>query len=359
MPPLRTLVALCVTLTACRLGYRTKLSAELQQALAAGPADRKLRVLVDLSAQLDLSALSDSLAHRALGRAQRRWLVVTALSDVARERQSALGPLLEQLRRDGAIESYRGFVIVNRLLVVGTARAITALARRPDVAAIDIQSAPQVSVLAARTAEAGAPPVSPSWAVRAVGADRAWRRGLAGRGVVVGIIDAGASAAHEQLRGNYRGGDDSWHDPTGQSAAPANSAVSVGAIAQSDTLVSSSSRGPNRCDGAIFPTLVAPGEDIPAAFPLTPSTYIRGRGTSIAAAFVAGAAAILLERHPDATVADVEYALRAAARDLGPPGPDNQFGYGVLDVPAALDSLGRFLARKGAPDSTSAPTTHK
>ena len=141
--------------------------------------------------------------------------------------------------------------------------------------------------------------------------------------------------------------------------SPANYALSVGAIAQSDTLVSSSSRGPNRCDGAIFPTLVAPGEDIPAAFPLTPSTYIRGRGTSIAAAFVAGAAAILLERHPDATVADVEYALRAAARDLGPPGPDNQFGYGVLDVPAALDSLGRFLARKGAPDSTSAPTTHK
>ena len=39
MPPLRTLVALCVTLTACRPGYRHKLSGELQQALAAGPAD--------------------------------------------------------------------------------------------------------------------------------------------------------------------------------------------------------------------------------------------------------------------------------------------------------------------------------
>src|SRR5438034_1394946 len=157
MPPLRTLVALCVTLTACRPGYRHKLSGELQQALAAGPADRKLRVLVDL-----------------------------------------------------------------------TARAIKALARRPDVAAIDIESVPQATVLAARTADPRGPPGAPWWAVRAVGADRAWRRRLTGRGVVVGIIDAGASAAHEQLRGNYRGGDDSWHDPTGQSAAPVDGAEGHG-----------------------------------------------------------------------------------------------------------------------------------
>src|SRR5207244_7710846 len=114
MPPLRTLVALCVTLTACRPGYRHKLSGELQQALAAAPADRKLRVLVDLTAQLDLAKLSDSLAQRHLGRAQGRWLVVTALTDVARESQSALRPLLEQLRRDGAVESYHGFVKIGR-----------------------------------------------------------------------------------------------------------------------------------------------------------------------------------------------------------------------------------------------------
>src|SRR3989441_939208 len=228
MPPLRTLVALCVTLTACRPGYRHKLSGELQQALAAGPADRKLRVLVDLRTQLDLAKLSDSLAQRHLGRAQGRWLVVTALTDVARESQSALRPLLEQLRRDGAVESYHGFVIVNRVVVTGTARAIKALARRPDVAAIDIESVPQATVLAASPTDPRGPPGAPWWAVRAVGADRAWRRRLTGRGVVVGIIDAGASAAHEQLRGNYRGGDDSWHDPTGQSAAPVDGAEGHG-----------------------------------------------------------------------------------------------------------------------------------
>jgi subtilisin family serine protease len=468
-PLIGSLAALCVALAACRPGYRAKLSAELQQALAAGPADRKLRVLVDLTAQLDLAALRDTLAQRQIGREQRRWLVVTALTDVAREHQSALRPLLDQLQRDRAIESYRGFVIVNRLLVVATARAIKALARRPDVAAIDVESASQATVLAAPPADQRGRRPQPSWAIRAVGADRAWRRRLTGRGVVVGIIDAGASAAHEQLRGTYRGGDDSWHDPTGQSttpvdaaeghgtavlsaavaqnvagkrlgvapgarwvacvglpqgrysnvaltecadwmlttaqpdvlinawllptpgcdrslqrmvdawraaqilpvfaagnrgpdapsdASPANYALAVGGVTQTDSLVSGSSRGPNRCNGSIFPTLVAPGEDVPAALPLTPSTYGPSRGTSIAAGFVAGGAALLLERHPDATVDELEHALQAGARDIGPPGPDNQFGYGALDVPAALDSLGRLLAHKDAPDTASQPAAH-
>src|SRR3989442_10676516 len=137
MPPLRTLVALCVTLTACRPGYRDKVGGDLPQASAGGPADRKLRVLVDLRTQLDLAKLSDSLAQRHLGRAQGRWLVVTALTDVARESQSALRPLLERLRRDGAVESYHGFVIVNRVLVTGSGREIKALAPRPGVAALD------------------------------------------------------------------------------------------------------------------------------------------------------------------------------------------------------------------------------
>src|SRR5438034_1526051 len=113
MPPLRTLVALCVTLTACRPGYRHKLSGELQQALAAGPADRKLRVLVDLTAQLDLAKLSDSLAQRHLGRAQGRWLVVTALSDLARESQSALRPRSEEhtLNSSHTVISYAVFCL--------------------------------------------------------------------------------------------------------------------------------------------------------------------------------------------------------------------------------------------------------
>ena len=182
------------------------------------------------------------------------------------------------------------------------------------------------------------------WLLPAPGCDRSLAR----------IVDAWRAA---QILPVFAAGNNGPDAPS--DASPANYALSVGGVTQADTLVPGSGRGPNRCDGSIYPTLVAPGEDVPAAFPLTPSAYIRSRGTSIAAGLVAGAAAILLERHPDATVGDLAHALRAGARDLGPPGPDNAFGYGALDLPAALDSLGRFLAQKDAPDSTSEPATHR
>jgi len=54
---------------------------------------------------------------------------------------------------------------------------------------------------------------------------------------------------------------------------------------------------------------------------------------------VAGAAALLLQRYPEASVTDLENAMRSSAADLGPAGPDNAFGHGQLDLPAALDSL--------------------
>jgi hypothetical protein len=43
----------------------------------------------------------------------------------------------------------------------------------------------------------------------------------------------------------------------------------------------------------------------------------------------------LLSAYPDLTVAEQETALISSAVDLGPQGPDNDFGYGRLDVLAA------------------------
>ncbi|NIN11827.1 MAG: S8 family serine peptidase, partial [Gemmatimonadales bacterium] len=74
-----------------------------------------------------------------------------------------------------------------------------------------------------------------------------------------------------------------------------------------------SSRGPNSCDGSTYPAIVAPAFGVLAAFPLTESSYILSEGTSIAAGLVAGAAALLLQRHPQAAVYDLEEALRSSA----------------------------------------------
>jgi hypothetical protein len=56
-------------------------------------------------------------------------------------------------------------------------------------------------------------------------------------------------------------------------------------------------------------------------------------GTSAAAPQGAGLAALWWARHPDWTAAHVRSAMRAAARDLGPPGPDWETGYGLIGLP--------------------------
>ncbi|MFD2056081.1 S8 family serine peptidase [Mesorhizobium calcicola] len=58
-------------------------------------------------------------------------------------------------------------------------------------------------------------------------------------------------------------------------------------------------------------------------------------GTSFAAAIVTGAIANLIHAAPDRSADGIEKALAATAKDLGPKGRDNDFGYGLLDIKAA------------------------
>jgi subtilisin family serine protease len=183
-----------------------------------------------------------------------------------------------------------------------------------------------------------------AWALPAPGCDRSLER-IVDAWRVAGILPVFAAGN----RGPAPSSD----------ASPGNYGLSVGGVTRAGTIVPSSSRGPNSCDGSVFPTLVAPAEAVPAAFPLTPSAYIEGRGTSIAAGFVAGAAALLVQRYPTASVPELERALRRGARHPAPGGADNTYGYGVLDVGAALDSLGSFLATQDTARRTRTPPTHR
>lgn len=106
--------------------------------------------------------------------------------------------------------------------------------------------------------------------------------------------------------------------------------VAVSAVAKDRTLAPFSSQGPQV-------ELAAPGVDIVSTF--TGAGYAYGSGTSQAAAFVAGAAALLRDAHPDASAPTVRAALQHGARDLGAAGPDARYGYGLLDVAAALGDL--------------------
>ncbi|MEW2442058.1 S8 family serine peptidase [Micromonospora marina] len=64
--------------------------------------------------------------------------------------------------------------------------------------------------------------------------------------------------------------------------------------------------------------------------------YSKGTGTSSATAIVAGAAALIRSKYPDLPAQEVAHRLTATAVDKGPPGRDDQYGYGVIDLVAAL-----------------------
>lgn len=68
------------------------------------------------------------------------------------------------------------------------------------------------------------------------------------------------------------------------------------------------------------------------------------QGTSMAAAHVSGVAALLYSSGIT-TPAAIEGALETSARDLGTPGRDTAFGYGLVDAAAALRGRGLGVAR--------------
>jgi hypothetical protein len=84
-------------------------------------------------------------------------------------------------------------------------------------------------------------------------------------------------------------------------------------------------------------TIAAPGRRIVSALPMVSLfPYDQWDGTSMAAPFVAGAAALIIAANPDKDAAFVADRLRRSAVDLGATGLDPETGYGLVDAAAAL-----------------------
>jgi hypothetical protein len=137
--------------------------------------------------------------------------------------------------------------------------------------------------------------------------------------------------------GNGGPGNRTVASPANRATTPTN-AFAVGAIDNNEVVWYYSGRGPSGCDNlSIKPEVVALGVDVYSA-------EVAGRfaiftGTSFAAPFVAGGIALLREVYPFATPDELMEAVMNTAVDLGLPGQDNSYGYGLPDLVAAATEL--------------------
>jgi serine protease AprX len=445
------------------------ISPQLAQEMARhAPADR-IAVIVEFTDRVNL------LPFELKDRRKRHTGLMRALK--AKSAQSL--PRLDALLAQNAASARTPLWINNALAVTVPVRAIAALARH---AAVDRVGLDAVVTLAGPPAKVAVNLGGPGWNIDVIQARAVWSLGQQGAGVVVATMDTGVDADHPDLQARWRGGANSWFDPTGQHTtpydasghgtqamgvlvggnasgsaigvapqakwiaakifndagqatlsnihrafqwlldpdgdlatvdapdvvnaswglsggalgacnkefhgdiqalntagiavvfaagndgpAPATAAspaanpgvLSVGAVDGALALSDLSSRGPSGCDGSVFPSVVAPGQNVLSSdlsfggLPL----YATVSGTSFAAPHVSGAMALLAGAFPAATVTQLRNAVVDTATDMDAAGPDINTGAGLINTMAAFQRLALGNGGANTPVITSLPAT--
>ena len=128
------------------------------------------------------------------------------------------------------------------------------------------------------------------------------------RDIVVRALDNAAAAGVVPV---VAAGNDFDNFGDGSVSSPANApaAITVAAVTSDDQVADFSSAGPTPVSLQMKPDVAAPGVDILSSFPASRGTFGLLSGTSMATPHIAGAAALLKERHPTWTVAQLKSAL--------------------------------------------------
>ncbi len=117
-----------------------------------------------------------------------------------------------------------------------------------------------------------------------------------------------------------------------------------------------SSRGPTNCgpggQSAIKPDISAPGENVTSSVP--GGGYSSLSGTSMASPHINGVFALMREANPEISPEEAMQVMYDTAYDLGDPGEDNTFGWGMVDAVRCVEgalalATVRFIIPNGLP----------
>lgn len=199
-------IALSMVVHATALAQSEKIAPALQRTLAELGPDDEVAIIIEFLEKLDVDLFGNP------DQADRRTALVDDLQTTADTSQASVATLLSS---SGA-RDVRQLWIVNSLAATVPAVTVDELALRPEVERIKLDALiPLVNVATQQ------PPPLP-WNHVAIGVPDLWALGFEGQGVVVATMDTGVDLAHPALASQWRGGSNSWFDPTGAYLSPSD-----------------------------------------------------------------------------------------------------------------------------------------
>jgi subtilisin family serine protease len=158
------------------------------------------------------------------------------------------------------------------------------------------------------------------------------------RDIVVQAIEGAAAAGVVPV---IAAGNDFTDFGYGSVSSPGNApdAITVAAVNSRGAIADFSSAGPTPVSLQMKPDVSGPGVSVLSSLPESQGTWGLLSGTSMATPHVAGAAALLKERHPTWTVAQIKSALEQTGDPVktasGSEVPSSREGGGLIDLPRA------------------------
>ena len=181
-----------------------KISPDLALEMQSAAPDDKLAVIVALASQADPAELSS----QGQGSSEPEHLI-RGLQARSLAAQKGLRAMVAARQVAGEASDVTAFWIFDGMALRATSGLIREMAARADVASIR----PELIIPTPQTPAADTSS-TPTAALDQISAPELWALGIRGQGIVVANLDTGVDVSHPALAGNWRGGSNSWYDPT-------------------------------------------------------------------------------------------------------------------------------------------------